>query len=96
MRLYSQKIAKKGQANKKAEFDEGDPRFQHSQFSIEYSGMPGLLAGVPFHLTNLLLQARKSCVSEIDSNQFLGGIAGNNKPKSVIFWIYIFEHQLAL
>ena len=27
MRLYSQKIAKKGQASKKAELDEGDPRF---------------------------------------------------------------------
>ena len=46
MRLNSQKIEKKGQTSQKiAEFDKGDPRFQHAHFLIEYGGTPGLFAG---------------------------------------------------
>ena len=71
MRPYSQQIEKKGQASKKyAEFDEGDPRFQHSHFSIEYGGRPSLFAGVSCHLMDLSDQTRKRCVTKIDSNHF--------------------------
>ena len=71
MRLYSQKIENKGQASKKsAEFDKGDPRFQHAHLLIEYGGRPGLFAGVLCHLMDLSDQTCKRCVTKIDSNHF--------------------------
>ena len=71
MRLCGQKIEKKGQASKKfAEFDKGDPRFQHAHFLIEYGGRLGLFAGVPCHLMDLSDQTYKRCVTRIDSNPF--------------------------
>jgi len=60
----------KGQASKKsAEFDKGDPRFQHTHFLIKYGGRPGLFAGVPCHLMDLSDLTNKRCATKVDSNQ---------------------------